>query len=164
MCSFDLMSLLILYYTLVCRLAAPCGVFFHTCQYVSFFYYFTVAIKVHSKTSSSYKSYFSVEYELIFILYSAVLYNSFSRRSLWKPPAVLPALLFPFYSTSPISHPPFFPSAQGEDEALEFARICFPAAARALRWIEGICMGWGGESKRSEGEQERQREMLLLRL
>ncbi|KAI9520945.1 hypothetical protein NQZ68_010646 [Dissostichus eleginoides] len=34
---------------------------------------------------------------------------------------------------------------QGEDEALEFARICFPAAAQALRWIEGICMGWGGE-------------------
>ncbi|KAF3856179.1 hypothetical protein F7725_016902 [Dissostichus mawsoni] len=30
---------------------------------------------------------------------------------------------------------------QGEDEALEFARICFPAAAQALRWIEGICMG-----------------------
>lgn len=49
-------------------------------------------------------------------------------------------------------------SAQGEDEALEFAGICFPAAARALRWIEGICMGWGGESKRCKGEQETRRE------
>ncbi|KAK1901665.1 Leucine-rich repeat and WD repeat-containing protein 1 [Dissostichus eleginoides] len=48
---------------------------------------------------------------------------------------------------------------QGEDEALEFARICFPAAAQALRWIEGICMGWGGESKRSEGEQEAERDV-----
>lgn len=52
----------------------------------------------------------------------------------------------------------FLPSALGEDEALAFARICFPAAARALRWIEGICMGWGGESKRCEGEQEREGE------
>lgn len=59
----------------------------------------------------------------------------------------------------PLSHapPPPFP-ALGEDEELEFARMCFSAAAWALRWIEGICMGWGGESKRCEGEQESMRE------
>lgn len=59
-----------------------------------------------------------------------------------------------------------FSLSTGEDEALEFARICFPAAAQALRWIMGICIGWGGESKRCEGEQKtrREREMLLLLL
>lgn len=65
---------------------------------------------------------------------------------------------FHFLHNPPLSQAPFFPSALGEDEALDFARICFSAAARALRWIEGICIGWGGESKRCEGEQESTRE------
>lgn len=76
-----------------------------------------------------------------------------------NPLETVPALLFAFYTTSPLSHPPFFflssPSAPGEDEALEFARICFPAAARALRWIEGICMGRGGELVRHVRENRR---------
>lgn len=112
MCSFDLMALLIFYYN---TFHAP-----FCCSSVwKMFSHVPVSLNFSPCTASPkllhyiarqvqvYGSYFSVPYELIFILYSAVFYNSFSRWSPWKPQAV-PALLFTFYTTLPLSHPPFF--------------------------------------------------------
>lgn len=110
-----------------------------------------IRLLLHNSMFHWYKLFF-VELELIFALYSAVFYNSFSRWSTLETVSSASSSHF-LYTLSTFSFSFFYPL--GGRWRLDI--ICFPAVAQALRWIRGICMRWR-DKKRGWGVED----MLLL--